>query len=738
MKLKSILIMTMVTLVMTNCNQDEYQEEILQSGITRLVADVEGNSRSVMSDNGAFSWTEGDLISVWNTNNNFTTYKCTSGNNFDSENPIIPSKFAVYPAGNHRVSGNNISVDLPSSYGSNDVEYVKNTNAIMLASVQSGNNNLYFKHLGGLMRFNIKDVPEGANQFVFTAHDKGITGVFQVSNNQIVASTKNNSNNTVTIKFKSSNYARDMMTFYIPLPTGTYTGYKVEIKSDNTTLLTYNASNAKNTVNRRTLLLMPTLTCTNGTLDKGNNVVSLEKTSQEMNISGTESITLETPPNSDQNTALSLNYTPDENATLTIKDEVNACPANSKATVQVKVAGNETVNEVQVEAPTLTVELLSQNGSVTYKKVTAKTAVQTLKIKSGVTVEKLYLNGGNIIIEQGATVKNIYNATGYSDKTYIVKKGTITNTPSLNNVKIVTDENQITQIYSLRVLTFEDDDAKFEPYTLDYVDYWAGREISTWSDLIDDPQYGGPLTYGDYQNTMYTWWDENNTELTHTFPDNYAYCFWGGGHAISNYWGAGYTDEDRDKHIAKYYGEDYVTDNAGNDQMLGWFNLQMMTPVKAHSGNNFAVHYGYKDFFSYVENLPELIFADDELHVIDHMYVTNTNYTLNQLFLGVKSEAGNTFGGSWKGLTDSAWLKIVAQGFKDIDADGNATPDSEVEFYLVKGTYVVTDWQKWDLSGLGKVAKVRFNFKYSSEMGGKYGFTIPGYFAYDDVAVRFE
>ena len=34
--------------------------------------------------------------------------------------------------------------------------------------------------------------------------------------------------------------------------------------------------------------------------------------------------------------------------------------------------------------------------------------------------------------------------------------------------------------------------------------------------------------------------------------------------------------------------------------------------------------------------------------------------------------------------------------------------------------------------------KVRFNFLYSDEMGGKYGFTIPGYFAYDDIAVRFE
>ena len=293
------------------------------------------------------------------------------------------------------------------------------------------------------------------------------------------------------------------------------------------------------------------------------------------------------------------------------------------------------------------------------------------------------------------------------------------------------------QDYELRVLTFEDEDAQFSEYILDYADDWAGRTITTWSELIDDPQYGGPLTYADYMSAEYHWYDEGNTELAHTFPDNYAYCFWGGGHAISNYWGAGWSDEDRDIHIAKYYGEDYVAENAGNDAMLGWFNLQLMVPVQAHSGENFAVHYGYKDFFTYIENLPELRFEDGEMHVIDHMYVTNTNYTLNQLYNGVKSEAGNSFGGNWEGLTEDAWLKIVAYGFDDVDADAYAEPISEVEFYLVQGENVVTDWQKWDLSALGEVAKVRFNFLYSDEMGGKYGFTIPGYFAYDDVAVRF-
>ena len=305
-------------------------------------------------------------------------------------------------------------------------------------------------------------------------------------------------------------------------------------------------------------------------------------------------------------------------------------------------------------------------------------------------------------------------------------------------VKLAVVAGEWVEVADIRTLTFEDQDAKFESYYLDYADNWSGREICTWSDLIDDIQYGGPLTYADHMSAMYTWYDEGNTELCHMFPDNYAYCFWGGGHAISNYWGEGYSDEDRDRHIAKYYGEDYVTENAGNDQMLGWFNLQMMIPVKAHSGDNFCIHYGYKDEYSYIENLPEWSFADGEARVIDHMWVTNTNYTLNQLVNGVKSEEGNTFGGSWEGLTDDAWLKLIAQGFDEVDADAYAEPISEVEFYLVQGMNVVTDWQKWDLSGLGKVAKVRFNFAYSDEMGGRYGFTIPGYFAYDDIAVRFD
>ncbi len=687
MKIKYYFSIVMAALVMTNCSQEEELQDIQQSGdIHTLTATIEGNSRSAVTDGGVFSWTLDDAISVWDGDSyEKFTYSGTDNKFNGSANQI--SGYAIYPYGSHpNYSGDGLpQVNLSSTYN------YGSTNAIMLAKVQGNSDNLSFSHLGGLMRFTIKSIPSNATSFTFTANS-GITGDFQVETQNdgtnVIKATTSNNNQSVTISFSNSQLSNGTGTFYVPLPVGTYTGFTITVGNCSYT------SQATNTIKRRTLLLMPTFTCNGTELTKGDNAFTLENTVQDMNVSGDETLVIETPNSSDANAQLNLNYAPTDNATLNISDGQTGDSQDSKAKVVVDVENDNTVAELNIDAPTLTVEL----ASGTYETITAKTAEQTLIIKSGVTVKNLKVIGGKVEIEKGADVKS---------------------------------QTQ------LRVLTFEDVDAKFEPYTLDYADDGAGREITTWSDLIDNPQYMGPLTYGDCMTAAYNWYDEGNTELTHTFPDNYAYCFWGGGHAISNYWGEGWSDEDRDTHIAKYYGEDYVAENAGNDSMLGWFNLQFMTPVEAHSGNNFAVHYGYKDDNSFIENLPEISFGDDVARVIDHMYVCNTNYTLNQLYMGVKSEAGNSFGGNWEGLTDDAWLKIVAYGFDDVDADAYAEPISEVEFYLVEGKNVVTYWQKWDLSGLGAVKKVRFNFLYSDEMGGKYGFTIPGYFAYDDVAVQF-
>ena len=292
--------------------------------------------------------------------------------------------------------------------------------------------------------------------------------------------------------------------------------------------------------------------------------------------------------------------------------------------------------------------------------------------------------------------------------------------------------------YELRILTFEDDEnKKFESFVLEYEGleegYW---EINTWSDLIDTKQQDGDKLYAlawyNGDQALYRWWDQNHTDLSHAFYDNGWATFAGGGHAISDYTEPEYHGDYLRPYLEKYY------DNPS--EYWGWQYLQLMTPIGAHSGKNFAVHYGYKDFMSMVEVLPSLEFAETGPHIIDHMYVTCTNYMLNQTIEGVSREdtdSGDQFGGNWDGLDkyDDAWLKIVAIGYASKD---DTEPCSSSEFYLVNGKDVVLDWRKWDLTELGMVEKVEFDFAYSEQMGGIYGFTIPAYFAYDDVAVRFE
>ena len=251
----------------------------------------------------------------------------------------------------------------------------------------------------------------------------------------------------------------------------------------------------------------------------------------------------------------------------------------------------------------------------------------------------------------------------------------------------------------IRRLTFEDSDAKFSAYEL-----YGGASINKWSDLVDDSQYGGSLTYTDYSSDTYWWYDEGNTELFHSFTTPY----WGGGHVISN-----------------YVIEDYETLPDGH---YGWYELQMCNPIGGHNGSkNFAVHNGYSDFYNsqlYDASLQGFEFADGKERIVECMYVTNINYVLNSL----------TFGDGFNSAaTENSWLKIVAYGY-----NANDELVGTSEFTLCNGRNLVTTWEKWDLSSLGKVAKITFNFSASDDQSGSYGLNCPAYFAYDDVTVKFD
>lgn len=281
--------------------------------------------------------------------------------------------------------------------------------------------------------------------------------------------------------------------------------------------------------------------------------------------------------------------------------------------------------------------------------------------------------------------------------------------PVLGGKKVYLTDNGPTNIsdYTLAVLTFEDSDYKGDAN-------FAGK--MDWSSLIDDNQYSGSLLYGEdgygyfSAEDAYRWTDANNTWLSHTISEGYGnWTYWSGGHAISNY-GSG----------------DIETYGDFNSQLTVYHNgvNGLTRSGNGHNGSdNFAVHYGYADDSGFglgEESLPSFSFADGKARTIDHMFVNNTNYTLN-CFLD-----GN---GLTAKIGDNDWAKVVATGYNGTDKTGTA------ELYLCNGPQdILMDWTKFDLSPLGNVTKVVFNIVGSSDNG--YGYSQPAYFAYDDVAVR--
>lgn len=399
------------------------------------------------------------------------------------------------------------------------------------------------------------------------------------------------------------------------------------------------------------------------------------------------------------------------------------------------------------------------NGSFTLKHATSYVWFDTT-LPSGATLESITLDAGNVTIagtatwngSQFGTISNACNSiTLTTNKTsvsgaelaMVIFPATLTNAsvtyqlkingktkfhkktisgtqqvPAGKTLKISTDL-KTAELYEMRVLTFEDGTQKFSAYTItgyDGNDYYD-HSVTKWSDLIDTPEYSGPLTYGDMgysgegRGCDYNWYDNNNTFLASEFPVNYnSKVYWGGGHVISN-----------------YASEDYTTYGTYENQqtVYGAGQVYGVTKTGGRNGSsNFAMHFGYKDGSPYngTENLPYIYFKDNTPRIIDHMYVNNSAYAISCYMDG---------NGLTAKIGEEDWVKAIATGY---DINNNVTGTAEI--YLCNGPdNIVTEWTKWDLTRLGMVYKVEFNITGSSDNG--YGFSQPAYFAYDDVAVQF-
>lgn len=285
---------------------------------------------------------------------------------------------------------------------------------------------------------------------------------------------------------------------------------------------------------------------------------------------------------------------------------------------------------------------------------------------------------------------------------YVYKTDGSVETYAVSDVEKISFTAPEGPVVTTKVLTFEDSDAKFPTYSLDY----CGVNVEKWSDLIpaaDEQAY--PTSALIYDTNTYNWSDVNNTGLSHTFPYNWGgYSFSGGGMVVSNI-----------TTTLEAMEQDY---NIYNHQ------LAILNETGANGSSNFAIVYNDSQVNTEVKNT--LSFADGNAHTIKSMYVCIPAVTLYCML------NGNEFSAAYD---EDDFLKLVATGKK---ADGS---ESSVEFVLAEGNNYDTwaiDWTKWDLSALGEVVSVSFHMEEAQidDYGYAQYYKTPLYFAFDDVEVQ--
>ena len=220
MKTRYIL-MSVAAAAMTfvSCVKDNVSDSVF-SDVTLNAVTEGGQTKTALTGFADVVWSTGDKIAVWD-GTAFTDFTLVSGEgtaSADFSGTLAAGKTAtaaVYPAA---AKGSDMSaVKYPAEYTYSEM----GVNAPMVADVAEGL--LEFKHVGGVAKFDVYNIPATAAAFVFTANSK-ITGDFTVTSGAVA--TSGTTPESVKINFTPG--SMKSATFMVPLPTGTYNGFSVK------------------------------------------------------------------------------------------------------------------------------------------------------------------------------------------------------------------------------------------------------------------------------------------------------------------------------------------------------------------------------------------------------------------------------------------------------------------------------------------------------------------------------
>lgn len=409
-------------LLLGSCSQNEWEERTLSNGKYTVVATIEGqnNSRLTVEHNQTtnvfnLNWSDGDSFKVFDDGEG-VVYTWVDGNEFGS-NSELPSNptYAIYPYATTNepiISGTELTMTL------NAAPQVSNINLPMWAGAPT-NNNYAFKHLAAALEFTLNDIPAGYNQLIVTASN-AISGEFKADLNEsepkleTVATTPTEAMKIVTVSFNAVTENTQNKKFYIPLPAGNYASLVVSVSKSGS-----NTQELKSWTNldvERGKMYYTSAKMDAATIDDVNatleNIGEIPTTVNLTAAIDASAGAIEIPEAA-KDVKMNFVEAPVTSATAPLAINQNADATSGVATSQLNVTMPVDATDLHatIDAPTTTVSL---NGG-SYSKVTATTATNTLIIGSDVTIEELVINGGNVIIEDEATVTKITNlVTGNS------------------------------------------------------------------------------------------------------------------------------------------------------------------------------------------------------------------------------------------------------------------------------------------------------------------------------------
>lgn len=210
------------------------------AGNISILARIEnyGNSatRTVVENNKKVHWEQSDRLGVYGmqSQNVLFTYSNSQGDGAEFTGQLGSKKeepvFAYYPyREDTEKSGNSLTVVLPSEY-----EYTGGSNAPMIGLKNDGGE-FVFKHVCGLMRITVNNLPDDAERFVITSSGTNapdIAGeaiVRDVTGNDAILVLDGEGSRSVTYRLGVLKNGSGFRSFFIPLPVGTYPELQVSL-----------------------------------------------------------------------------------------------------------------------------------------------------------------------------------------------------------------------------------------------------------------------------------------------------------------------------------------------------------------------------------------------------------------------------------------------------------------------------------------------------------------------------